>query len=609
MEAILLEILNLLKTTNIVDQKQLAHLMRQHNKTLEPGARPYSKKRLMGFYFKTKETNLNRWLNWDIDIPTEKRLLQTLQMKPRRTASGVATITVITKPWVCSSNCIYCPNDLRMPKSYLSAEPACQRAERNYFDPYLQVVSRLRALTQMGHVADKIELIILGGTWSDYPETYQTWFMCELFRALNHSDEEREITSKQQRDFYKHQGLDSREEVLAAFVQQAQQQVNEGSLTYNQAVRQLYGNTAAWIAVSAAQTSTFDQLEQQHTLNETAEHRMVGLVVETRPDTITSESLTLLRRFGCTKVQIGIQSLDPAILHANNRNMDVQKIREAFDLLRIFGFKIHTHFMVNLHGATPEDDKRDYARFVTEKSYLPDEVKLYPCSLVNGTKLCDHYAAGTWRPYTEEELLDILSTDTLITPPYTRISRMIRDISAQDIVVGNKKSNLRQLVENRIEQAGSAIAEIRYREISTSETDVGNLTLEVLTYETTATQEHFLQWTTPENKIAGFLRLSLPHESYLREYAVELPVAAGEAMIREVHVYGKVAKLHGGDGSAQHLGLGKRLIAEACAIARESGYAKINVISSVGTREYYRAQGFRDHGLYQQRETHFTPQL
>lgn len=602
MEAILLEILTILRATGIVDEKQLAGIIRAHNRTLPSTERHYSKKRLMAFYFKTKESNPSRWKSWDIDETTEKQLLQSLQMKPRRTASGVATITVITKPWKCSSDCLYCPNDLRMPKSYLSDEPACQRAERNFFDPYLQVTSRLRALTQMGHVSDKIELIVLGGTWSDYPVAYQTWYVTQLFKALNDNDETREETAKARRAFYKEQGLDSREEQLKAFVADTQQQVHQGKINYNQAIKQLYENNEVWQNVSTTQTASFDELNHEHSLNETAQHRVVGLVVETRPDTITCENLTFIRSLGCTKVQMGIQSLDEQILSLNTRRITEKKIRESFELLRIFGFKIHAHFMVNLYGSTPEQDKRDYIRFVTEPSFLPDEVKLYPCSLVHGTRLCDRYAEGTWRPYTEEELLDILAADTLATPYYARISRMIRDISAHDIVVGNKKSNLRQLVEAKIEKTGERINEIRYREINKTETTLEDLTLEILPYHTTITDEFFLQWVTPEHNIAGFLRLSLPHANYLEAHSENLPIAPDEAMIREIHVYGKVAKLHGETEGAQHLGLGKRLTEAACAIAQEHGYNRINVISSVGTREYYRHLGFSDNGLYQQKE-------
>ncbi len=599
METILLEILRELDQADRLDDKLLAKIIRKRNKELGYAEHHYSKKKLLPFYLKVKESDPERWAAWNIDPPMEKKLLRTLQVKPRRTASGVATITVITKPWKCSSNCLYCPNDLRMPKSYLSDEPACQRAERNYFDPYLQTVSRLRALTQMGHATDKIELIILGGTWSDYPEEYQIWFMKELFRALNDGDAAEE-NSGERRNYYKAKGLSTSSEDLEAFVKEKQRAVNDGVLTYNQAIDQLYGQNDAWKGIAEEQISDFDELFAQHALNETAPHRVVGLVIETRPDTITAKTLTLFRQFGCTKVQIGIQSLDPCVLKLNNRTIGIEKIQESFELLRVFGFKIHAHFMVNLYGSSCDHDIRDYKRFITEKPYIPDEVKLYPCSLVEGTGLHAHYDDRSWQPYSETELIKVLATDTVTTPLYIRISRMIRDISSHDILAGNKKTNLRQMVEGTIQEEGSPITEIRYREINTGEAALDDLSLETLPYETTVTHEYFLQWVTPENKIVGFLRLSLPKAEYVSRHRLASPIGPREAMIREVHVYGKVAKLHKSGDGAQHLGLGKQLIEAACNIARDQGYEKINVISSVGTREYYRNIGFVDTELYQQ---------
>ncbi|MCL1891444.1 MAG: tRNA uridine(34) 5-carboxymethylaminomethyl modification radical SAM/GNAT enzyme Elp3 [Coriobacteriia bacterium] len=616
-ETILLEIRDALVAQGQLDAKQLAHIIRSHNKNLSDSEQHHAKKKLMPYYLEVKRAEPERWARWDISAAVEKQLLATLQVKPRRTASGVATISVITKPQKCSSDCLYCPNDLRMPKSYLSNEPACQRAERNFFDPYLQVSSRLRTLTEMGHPTDKIELIVLGGTWSDYPETYQIWFISELFRALNEAESPLEAHKddvEQRREFYLSHGLSSNETELEAFVHDAQQAINDGKLTYNQAAALLYDNHEGWQAVARAQRATFDELAFQHHRNEAAQHRVVGLVIETRPDTINTESLTLLRRLGCTKIQMGIQSVDADILKANARNMSVEKIQESFELLRLFGFKIHAHFMLNLYGSTPAADKQAYQRFVTEPAYMPDEVKLYPCALVEGTRLGALYADGSWLPYSEEELIAVLSDNVLNTPSFMRISRMIRDISAHDIVVGNKKTNLRQLVERRLERDGEKskpdIQEIRYREISTNETSIETLALETLTYETTATIEYFLQWVTPENRIAGFLRLSLPKKEHLHTFLHErklvLPVAENEAMIREVHIYGKVAELKEirlegiTNAGAQHLGLGKQLIETACSIAKAQGYAKMNVISSVGTREYYRGLGFADNGLYQQ---------
>jgi elongator complex protein 3 len=618
-ETLLLDILTELRAGegDRLDDRHLAQIIHRHNKGLGGNGRQLSKKKLLPYYLRVKESDPERWAGWNVDEATEGRLLQVLRMKPRRTASGVATITVISKPWSCSSNCLYCPSDVRMPKSYLSDEPACQRAERNYFDPYLQVVSRLRALTHMGHPTDKVELIVLGGTWSDYPEGYQTWFVTELFRALN-DGEDAEQGARMRRGLYRERGCESRAEELSERVRETQQKVDDGTLTYNQAIGLLYGESDTWQGIVRGQAATFDDLTRQHRVNQSARHRVVGLVVETRPDTVTAGSLTLLRRLGCTKVQIGVQSLDIAVLRLNNRAIDSGRVREAFELLRLFGFKTHVHFMANLYGSSPEKDKQDYRHLVTDGAYLPDEVKLYPCSLVAGTGLVERYRAGDWRPYSEGDLLDVLVADTLVTPGFMRISRMVRDISAQDIMAGNRKANLRQLVERRIEEAGERIAEMRYREIGTGETDLGCLVLEAIAYETTVSSEHFLQWVTPENRLVGFLRLSLPSVEYVRRHQAVLPVGPYEAMIREVHVYGTVVPLRkAGEGGwpcaegegarpeglgegAQHLGLGRRLVEAACDIARAQGYRRINVISAVGTREYYQSLGFEDGELYQQ---------
>jgi elongator complex protein 3 len=329
---------------------------------------------------------------------------------------------------------------------------------------------------------------------------------------------------------------------------------------------------------------------------------VVGLTIETRPDDINPEQLYLLRRLGCTKIQIGIQSLDQAILDLNQRNITVQRIQDAFSYIRLFGFKIHAHFMLNLLGSTPESDKQDYLGLVSDPAYLPDEIKLYPCTLVLSSRLVKHYQDGSWQPYSEPELIDVLTIDVMNTPAYTRISRMVRDIAAPDIVAGNKKTNLRQMVENKLAQSTKQPQEIRYREINRDQAEIENLALDCIEYSTTATQEYFLQWVTAEKRIVGFLRLSLPKPDYLAEHQDDLPIKPNEAMIREVHIYGAVARLKTSGEGAQHYGLGRRLIDIACDIAKASGYQKINVISSVGTREYYRNLGFYDNGLYQQRE-------
>ena len=635
MDQILLQIAALLREGRQVDDAVVTKLVHAASRG---AAQPPAKRQLLPFYLRTKQEDPERWASWQITPDLERELLRVIRIKPRRTASGVATITVITKPWPCSGDCVFCPSDLRMPKSYLHDEPACARAEQNRFDPYLQVSSRLTALSQMGHATDKIELIVLGGTWTDYPEDYQVWFMSELFRALNDdavADEaanpmlrrscgrggaeaamravpdgclSRGVAARRAR--YRECFLAKDAEALAQRRAGLQAGIDAGHGggrgRYNAAVKELYGAGSAWGRAMSWQSGSWEELERQQRVNERARHRVVGLVIETRPDAVTARSLRTIRRLGCTKVQMGVQSIDQRVLDVNERRVDVARMEEAFALCRLFGFKIHAHFMVNLLGSTPAADKADYLRFVGPGPFQPDEVKLYPCALIEGTRLVGRHKSGEWEPYTEEELLDVLASDIVATPAFCRVSRMIRDFSSNDIVAGNKKPNLRQMVERRLSETGQVrVREIRYREIGSDAPDLAELELDVVSYTTPTSEERFLQWVTPEGKIAGFLRLSLPDQRFVAEcmkrYGDDAPAGPREAMIREVHVYGVAARVGQEGVAAQHRGLGRALVARACELSREAGFERINVISAVGTREYYRSLGFADHGLYQQK--------
>ena len=615
MDELILDILQQLRegSQGALDTHQLEMLINSHNSGIDSSAHSTEREKLipkraiLPYFLQIKQKNNELWQSWNVTPELEERFIRSVRMKPRRTASGVATITVITRPHTCSSNCIYCPCDLRMPKSYLANEPACQRAELTFFDPYVQVAARLQALHQMGHSTDKVELIVLGGTWSDYPEGYQYWFIKELFRALN--EWPNSPSHIQERlDWYTSFGLQNTEEALSSFVAEQQAAVFDDTATYNQAFHKLYETSQPHQSAWSQMESTYDELVEQQHSNETAAARVVGLVIETRPDTITPDNLRMFRQLGCTKIQIGIQSSRQEILDANKRQMSVAQIKRAFSLIRLYGFKIHSHLMVNLLGATPEADKQDFKTFVTDPGFLPDEIKLYPCALVAGTQLVQKYREGAWQPYAKDELVDVLVQDVLNTPPYVRISRMIRDISATDILVGNKHTNLRQMVEQELaaEDVASRVQEIRFREINQQQVRAAELTLQDFTYTTAVSEEHFLQWVTADNKIAGFCRLSLPHWDKLTSGACdvsadELLVQPGQAMIRELHVYGQALSLGSEGMSAQHQGLGQKLLAKASSIAAEAGYTSLNVISSIGTRAYYRAQGFTDAGLYQQK--------
>ncbi|UQF77656.1 MAG: tRNA uridine(34) 5-carboxymethylaminomethyl modification radical SAM/GNAT enzyme Elp3 [Lancefieldella parvula] len=615
MDELILDILQQLRdgSQGALDTHQLEMLINSHNSGIDSSTHSTEREKLipkraiLPYFLQVKQKNNELWQSWNVTPELEERFIRSVRMKPRRTASGVATITVITRPHTCSSNCIYCPCDLRMPKSYLANEPACQRAELTFFDPYVQVAARLQALHQMGHSTDKVELIVLGGTWSDYPESYQYWFIKELFRALNEWPNSPSYI-QDRLDWYTSFGLQNSEDALSSFVAEQQAAVFEDTATYNQAFHKLYDTSQPHQSAWSQMESTYDELVEQQHVNETAAARVVGLVIETRPDTITPDNLRMFRQLGCTKIQIGIQSTRQEILDANKRQMSVAQIKRAFSLIRLYGFKIHSHLMVNLLGATPEADKQDFKTFVTDPGFLPDEIKLYPCALVAGTQLVQKYREGAWQPYAKDELVDVLVQDVLNTPPYVRISRMIRDISATDILVGNKHTNLRQMVEQELaaKDVARRVQEIRFREINQQPVRAAELTLQDFTYTTTVSDEHFLQWVTADNKIAGFCRLSLPHWDKLTSGACdvtanELLVQPGQAMIRELHVYGQALSLGSEGMSAQHQGLGQKLLAKASSIAADAGYTSLNVISSIGTRAYYRAQDFTDAGLYQQK--------
>lgn len=536
----------------------------------------------------------------------QPQLMRWLRKKPIRTSSGVTPITVLTKPFPCPGKCIFCPSDVRMPKSYLADEPGAQRAEKNYFDPYLQTYNRLQALTEIGHNIDKAELIVLGGTWSYYPESYQIWFIKECFRALN------EFGS-----------IDGRDEVLSHYEQMNEKllqmkahqlssdpQANEDDLrskaiagetltkNYNQTIAEVYTAPEKIGGFDQYQVSSWDELKASQKFNETAAQRCVGLVVETRPDNISEAEVIRIRRLGATKTQLGFQSLSDEVLEKNKRGHDVAATRRAVKLLRLAGFKIHAHWMANLYGSSVAADMEDYDKLFSDPDFKPDELKVYPCSLISSAELMQYHQDGRWQPYSYEELLEVLSHSLENTPEYCRLTRVVRDIPSTDIVKGNKKTNFRQIAQQHLEKNNISMVDIRAREIRGDEFTKEAVQLIKVSYSTTVGAEKFLQFVVPQKdghtKIVAFLRLSLPTE---KTFIKELE---NSAIIREIHVYGQAVKIgHQGQRHPQHLGFGTKLIQKAKALATEAGYQKLAVISGIGTREYYRKKGFTDGELYQ----------
>ncbi len=575
-ESDLVSIVEAIRAAESMDELALQRIVRRYPKD---GRGAFSKSEIIqGF------RHFARRYGWD----AEAEFLDRIRMKPVRTASGVAPVTVLTQPFPCPGRCIFCPSDVRMPKSYLSREPGAQRAAQHDFDPYLQTLSRIHAFYGNGHRVDKIELIILGGTWSFYPESFQIWFVKRCFEAMNDFEGSAPFVGVEGGGTSASRFCDFDDEVDGSTLERS----------YNQVISSLLGSRqgASGTLIDEQAAATWHELEEVQARNEGAKARCVGLVVETRPDHLDAAEVVRIRRLGATKVQIGVQSLDDEVLRKNRRGHDVAATRRAFRLLRQGGFKIHAHWMPNLYGSDPVADIEDFQRLFDDPAFRPDELKIYPCSLIESAELMQYYRDGRWRPYDREELTTVLSECLLRVPAYCRLTRMIRDIPGDDIYAGNRTTNFRELVEREVARRGLASVDIRAREIRGKAVNAQELVLDRVEYESSTGREIFLQYVTPQDRIVGFCRLSLPEESR------PLPEIADSAMIREVHVYGLLVGI--GDrrsGRPQHLGLGRRLIDEAAELAAAAGFYDLAVISSVGTREYYRRLGFVDGELYQHR--------
>jgi elongator complex protein 3 len=509
----------------------------------------------------------------------EERLIGRIRMRPVRTQSGVTPLTVLTKPFPCPGGCVFCPNDVRMPKSYLADEPGAQRAAINHFDPYLQTWNRLATYRAIGHPVGKVEMIILGGTWSSHPEAYQIWFVKRCFDALNDFGAGREGCGETDQEILDFHALRP-----------------ESGRNYNEIVGGYLRGRLGGDLLDSLEQAEWPDLERVQRENETAGCRSVGLVVETRPDHLSLEEVLRIRRLGCTKVQIGFQSLSDEILALNKRGHDVSATRTAMRWLRAAGFKIHAHWMPNLLGATPDGDIEDFARLFEDSDFRPDELKIYPCSLIESAELMEFHRRGEWRPYDYSELLEVVTTALARVPRYCRVTRVIRDISSDDIVEGNKLTNFRQIAEQELARRGERCQDIRAREIRAERLDPESLELRGTEYETSIGQEWFFEFVNPEDRIAGFARLSLPRGR------ADLAELQGSALLREVHVYGAATELGvRSTERTQHRGLGQKLVDAAAQCAFEAGYSSLAVISAVGTRIWYRRLGFSDGDLYQHR--------
>ena len=467
--------------------------------------------------------------------------------KPIRSSSGVVVVTTFTKPYPCPGKCIFCPNIPNVPKSYIPSEPACARANTLKYNPYTQISKRIEVLALNGHNTDKVEIIVSGGTFSSYPKKYLLYFFARTFEALN--------------------------------------QINPKPNLYKLSVK--------FIA---------QYLAQQQKNNELAKHKSVGISIETRPDCVTTKLAQFWRQLGVTKIQIGVQSMYDDILEINGRAHTVEQSIKAIKLLRQFGFKIQVHYMLNLYKSTPQKDIDGFKLLIEQ--IAPDELKIYPTSIVANTVLNSLYLKGKYIPYSTEELINTISQIKQLVPQYCRISRVFRDIPSTEIVAGNDKTNLREMIWQSMKTQKLQCNCIRCREVR-NESIVGKIRYEIIQYNVQNSNEYFIQamgnTVKRNNCILGFLRLSIiDRRKQIGESRIniinenyEVPnFLTKRAIIREVHVYGVSEKI-GDSGIIQHTGIGKRLIKTAIHISRVEGFKKLYVISAVGTRGYYKKLGFK----------------
>ncbi|MDD5464179.1 MAG: tRNA uridine(34) 5-carboxymethylaminomethyl modification radical SAM/GNAT enzyme Elp3 [Candidatus Moranbacteria bacterium] len=467
-------------------------------------------------------------------IKRSEKFEEALMSRLIRTQSGVAVVAVLTKSYPCPGKCIYCPSEKDMPKSYLSNEPAVMRAIDSQFDPYRQMQNRLRSLELNGHRTDKIELIVMGGTFSFLPKNYQKKFITRCFQGANEYGHRRDAINR---------------------------------------------------------VST---LEREQKKNESAKHRIIGLTLETRPDYIDKKEILNFRQLGCTRVELGVQSLYDDVLELNKRGHLIQSTIEATKLLKDSGFKINYHMMPGLPGSTPKRDFEMFKALFEGPKFQPDMLKIYPTVVLKNSELYNIWKKKKYVPLTNQafERLVVKIKNEAITP-YVRIARLIRDVPTPSIMAGPTVSNLRQIIIPK-----SNCPCIRCREVGAGYTIKEEIILDRIDYAASDGTEIFLQYVSPDKKkLFALLRLRIPSENNAKHFIDTLKNAA---IIREVHTYGKLTKIDTKDStSPQHIGLGKKLLLEAERIAKEEyGLEKIVVISGVGVRNYYRKQGYKLNQTY-----------
>jgi len=461
-----------------------------------------------------------------------------------RSISGVVPLTLFTKGVACPFNCVYCPSEPNMPKSYFSDEPAVMRAIRNNFEPFKQIESRLIMFSLSNHAIDKVEIIIKGGTFSFLPRRYRTFFLKKIFEGCN-------------------------------------------------------TNTLLMLKSGEKNHSHSSTLENAQIANEFAPSRVVGINIETRPDYIDAKEITYLRKLGVTHVELGVQTLNDEIYKTIKRGHAIAAVDKATQLLKDAGFKVGYHLMLNLPGSTAETDIKMLEKVFIDSRFQPDHLKLYPTTVTKFSQLAEWYKTGKYRPYALKEIIEtVVAFKKQHVPPWVRIGRLTRDITTTMMDAQLFPPNLRELIQAEMERRHIQCQCVRCREIQLEKPSYP-ISTRTIKYDSAGGKEFFIEKIDAEKKCLGFIRLRLPSSLFNIKNKPLFFALRDSAIIRELHVYGKAMEIGENDTkSTQHKGWGEQLLQQAEEIAEKKGVKKLAIISGIGVRDYYRKRGYKLKNTY-----------
>jgi elongator complex protein 3 len=505
--------------------------------------------------------------------------LKQLQTKPTRTLSGVVPIAIMTKPFPCPhGKCLMCPGGVdsvfgNVPQSYTGKEPATMRAIRNNYDAYLQVFNRLEQFTVLGNLPQKTEIIIMGGTFPSFSTRYQNDFVRDVFQAMNDFSF----------IFYKKNGFDFKK--FKAFFELP------GDITCPERRKRLHSKL-----LKLKKMRRKKLLEAQNYNDKKSFVKCVGLTIETRPDWGLLKHANQMLKLGCTRVELGIQSVYDKALETIQRGHNVADNIKSIKTLKDLGFKLNFHYMPGLPGLNIKKDLAGLLELFKNPDYKPDMLKLYPCIVMPGTGLEKLYKKGKFKPLSTVKAVELIAKFKKHVPEYCRIMRVNRDIPTYRTIAGIDRTNLRQYVEEFMKKNGSKCKCIRCRESGHVLRKFNRVAkdCEVVTrgYEASEGTEIFISYEdVKQDIILGFCRLRFPSKSLRKE------ITKDSALIRELHVYGEAVMI-GKIGKVQHKGIGKKLLKKAEQLAKEVGMKKMVVISGVGVRGYYRKLSYKLEGVY-----------